>query len=127
MRPELAEQIVEFIVKNTSTRTIGSGGELFNPYLASEHAPKTQDDPRYLEANIPGIMRKLEEFTAIENDTEMAASMGLLKEALPGGAKPAFDLKEAIDTLIRAAGSWEPEHLFPGKNYLTLPSNDFSL
>lgn len=118
LRPELADQIVEFIVKNTSARTIGTEGELFNPYLTPEHKPKTQNDHRYLEANILGIMKKLEEFAIMEGDTEMTASMGLLKEMLSDKVKPSIDPKAIVGVLVRTIDNWEPEHLFPGKNCL---------
>lgn len=70
LSPELQDQVIDFIVNNTNldSSSIGPKKEMFNPYMDSIPAKKAENSIVFLyrDVNITGIIKKLNEFNAIE-------------------------------------------------------------
>lgn len=108
------DQVVDFIVKNTSAQIVGASGELFNPYAIKGPSIEKGNDRRYLEANIPGIIKKMQEFSLAETEKISEQSLKRIQQSLLQSDKAThIDVGTEVAQLVSLAHSWRAEHLFP--------------
>lgn len=120
LKSDMLEQVVDFINRNTSTKAIAPK-ELYNPYLLPDaRINDKQNVVIYSEANTAGILKKLREFSDIEEKKISEEELITLNGLLNSNDKQVHDIcRLMLCRLLELVENWHQNHLFPGNVILS--------
>ena len=87
-----------------------------HPCTIGEDKTPSKSAILYTDANVSGILKKMNEFSCIEVFKVPQEQIDYLAAGLGGIVRP--EIYAVVDILLQTLDHWDPSHLFPGTLYI---------